>query len=147
MMTETSRARDEAEIRALIEDRAKALRAKDTEGVVIHQTADFLQFSLAPPLISAATDKKGLAGWFATLQGPIGYEIQNLSITAGDGIAFCRSLNRMNGTATHGENFELWFRQTLCLRKVGETWKIAHQHDSVPFYMDGSLKAAVDLQP
>jgi hypothetical protein len=25
--------------------------------------------------------------------------------------------------------------------------KIAHEHESVPFYMDGSFKAAVDLTP
>ena len=27
------------------------------------------------------------------------------------------------------------------------TWKIAHEHTSVPFYMDGSFRAAVDLEP
>ena len=26
-------------------------------------------------------------------------------------------------------------------------WKIMHEHSSVPFYMDGSFKAAVDLKP
>jgi PhnB protein len=26
-------------------------------------------------------------------------------------------------------------------------WKIAHEHDSVPFYMDGSFKASIDLTP
>ena len=32
-------------------------------------------------------------------------------------------------------------------RKVDGTWKIAHAHTSVPFYMDGSFKAATDLNP
>ena len=26
-------------------------------------------------------------------------------------------------------------------------WKVMHVHASVPFHMDGSLKAAVDLKP
>lgn len=26
-------------------------------------------------------------------------------------------------------------------------WKIAHTHSSVPFYMEGSYRAAVDLHP
>jgi ketosteroid isomerase-like protein len=26
-------------------------------------------------------------------------------------------------------------------------WKIAHEHTSVPFYMDGSFRAAIDLKP
>jgi ketosteroid isomerase-like protein len=38
-------------------------------------------------------------------------------------------------------------RQTLGFRKVAGTWKIAHEHTSVPFYMDGSDTAAVDLEP
>jgi PhnB protein len=50
----------------------------------------------------------------------------------------------MSGTKTDGENVELWLRETLGLRKIDDKWKIAHQHESVPFYMDGSYKAAVD---
>jgi PhnB protein len=41
----------------------------------------------------------------------------------------------------------VWFRLTLGLRKLGGEWKIAHHHESVPFYMDGSYRAAVDLVP
>jgi ketosteroid isomerase-like protein len=26
-------------------------------------------------------------------------------------------------------------------------WRITHEHNSTPFYMDGSDKAALDLQP
>ena len=42
---------------------------------------------------------------------------------------------------------DLWFRTTVVLKKVSARWQIVHEHDSVPFYMDGSLRAAVDLQP
>ena len=38
-------------------------------------------------------------------------------------------------------------RQTTCLKKIDGAWKITHDHTSVPFYMDGSYKAAVDLKP
>jgi PhnB protein len=38
-------------------------------------------------------------------------------------------------------------RQTFGLRKLAGAWKIAHDHMSVPFYMDGSYKAAIDLKP
>ena len=34
----------------------------------------------------------------------------------------------------------------LCFRKIAGTWKIAHEHESVPFHID-SGKAANDLQP
>jgi ketosteroid isomerase-like protein len=38
-------------------------------------------------------------------------------------------------------------RSTLCFRREGGAWKIAHAHTSVPFHMDGSFRAAVDLEP
>jgi PhnB protein len=41
----------------------------------------------------------------------------------------------------------VWIRLTLGFRKIGGAWKVTHEHTSVPFYMDGSFKAAVDLTP
>ena len=35
----------------------------------------------------------------------------------------------------------------VCLNRVNGAWRIAHLHSSVPFYMDGSLRPAFDLQP
>jgi PhnB protein len=65
----------------------------------------------------------------------------------GDDTAFCHSLTRMRGTKTDGQKTDIWFRLTLCFRKIGSAWKIAHEHESVPFSMDGRFKAAVDLEP
>jgi ketosteroid isomerase-like protein len=36
---------------------------------------------------------------------------------------------------------------TACYRKIKGKWLITHEHVSVPFYMDGSYRAAVDLKP
>ena len=30
---------------------------------------------------------------------------------------------------------------------IGGVWRITHEHHPTPFYMDGSDKAALDLQP
>jgi PhnB protein len=147
MATGDKGATAETQIRAVIDDWASALRAKDADRVVSHYAASLVQFSLAPPLISTGADAKGLNAWFSTWHGPIGYEIHDLRITAGDDTAFCHSLNRLSGTKTKGEKSDVWFRHTLCFRKIGGEWKIAHAHESVPFYMDGSYKAAVDLKP
>jgi PhnB protein len=93
------------------------------------------------------TLRKSLAEWFRTFHGPIGYEVHDLSITAGDEVAFCRSLNRISGTRTGGEETDVWVRVTIGWRSVGGRWLIAHEHASVPFYMDGSARAAIDLKP
>jgi PhnB protein len=122
------------------------MRAKDADGVMSHYAADRVTFDLARPLISSGADANGLQAWFSTWQGLIGYEIRNLNITAGADTVFCHSLNRLSGTTTDGEKEDVWFRQTLCLRKIRADWRIAHQHESVPFYMDDSYRAAVDLE-
>jgi len=137
----------EAQIRALIDDWVRALRAKDMGGVLAHYAPDSVTFDLAPPLISTGADANGLAAWFATWRGPLGYEIRDLDISMGDQAAFGHCLSRLSGTKTDGERADVWFRLTLGFRKIGGEWKIAHQHESVPFYMDGSYRAAVDLKP
>jgi PhnB protein len=137
----------EARIRALVDSWATVIRAKDVDGVLGHHAADAVTFDLAPPLLSTGADAAGLQAWFATWTGPIGYEIRDLTITAGADVAFCHGLNRLSGIKNDGEKVAMWLRQTLCWRKIAGEWRIAHQHESVPFYMDGSYRAAVDLKP
>jgi PhnB protein len=137
----------ERRIRAIVDRWAKAIRAKDADGVLSHHAAGAVTFDLAPPLVSTGADAAGLQAWFATWTGPVGYVIRDLHVAAGEDTAFCHSLNQLSGTQNRGEKVEMWFRQTLCLRNIGGEWRIAHQHESVPFYMDGSYRAAVDLKP
>jgi PhnB protein len=79
--------------------------------------------------------------------GPVGYEVHDLQVTAGDDIAFSRSFNRITGKRTDGEDTDVWVRATVCYRRIQGRWIITHEHVSVPFYMDGSFRAAVDLKP
>ena len=139
----------EAEIRKLIDDWATAVRAKDIDGVIAHFAANVVGFDLAPPLHYAGTDalRQSLEAWFPTFRGPVGYEIRNLHVTAAHDVAFCCSFNRISGTSTDGEATDVWVRSTVGLRKLDGRWKVTHEHASVPFYMDGSYRAAVDLEP
>jgi ketosteroid isomerase-like protein len=134
-------------VRSVIEDYWRALGAKNAEQALRHCAPDLVQYSMAPPLRAICPDAKALAAWFATWRGPIGLESRDLAITAGTDVAFCTSLNRMTGTSSGGEEVDLWFRSTVGLRKIDGEWRIAHEHESVPFYMDGSYRAALDLAP
>lgn len=151
MTTKNNNAHDEALIRTLRDELTNAIRAKNADGVVAQFAAETVMFILAPPLQyktgENAPGKQGVKEWLDTFQGPIGYEVRDLSITTGDDVAFCHSLNHLSGTKRDGEKVDLWLRETLGLRKIDGAWKIIHQHESVPFYMDGSNKAAVDLKP
>lgn len=140
---------DEAQIRQLLEGWARAIRAKDVDGVMSAYAPEVVWFDLAPPLRYMGADayRKSWGEWFATWQGSIGYEVRDLSITIGEDVAFHHSLNRIHGTRTGGEETDVWVRATVCLRKIDGKWMVTHEHFSVPFYMDGSYRAAVDLRP
>ena len=141
-MTKSS---DETSVRQAIQDWAAALSAKDARAVVGHCSPDYVQYSLAPPLQTGPADQAGLQAWFNTWDGPIGYAFDNPHVVARDDLAVAWGLCRMSGTKTDGTKVDLWFRQSLTLRRVADAWRIAHQHASVPFYMDGSFRAAIDL--
>jgi ketosteroid isomerase-like protein len=149
--TSTVQSQAEAQIRQLMAEQETAMRIKDAEQLVARYAPEAVKFDLAPPLRHAGPevhDANGLRNWFAGFDGPLDYEIRDLTVTTGDDLAFCHSLNRLSATP-HGSpaSFDLWFRATVCFRKIDDTWKIAHEHTSTPFYMDGSFNAALDLKP
>ena len=137
----------EAQVRSVVEAWAKAMRAKDADGVVAHWADDLVQFDLAPPLRIVGDDPQGLKDWFASWRGQIGFAITELRVTASENVAFCHALVHLTGSRTDGSQSDVWFRETLGLRKAGGAWKIAHGHESVPMHMDGSFRAAIDLKP
>jgi ketosteroid isomerase-like protein len=62
--------------------------------------------------------------------------------------AFCHGFYRLGGTPkAAGLPISFWMRATVCLNRFGDAWRIVHEHTSVPFYMDGSLRPAFDLRP
>lgn len=143
-MTTASRpAEDEDQVRAVIADRAAAMRERDAERFVAHYAAQIVKFDLPPPLVYTgpqARDAGALRAWFASHSGgPVAYEIRDLTVTVGGDVAFCHSLNHLGNA--------LWFRSTIGLCKIDSQWRVTHEHNSTPFYMDGSDKAALDLQP
>jgi ketosteroid isomerase-like protein len=115
----SSKSADAAAIRVLIDKRVEALRAKDADGVVAGHAPEVVPFTLAPPLRQAGDRARAKEGLKAWFA---------------------------TWSGPLGKE-DVWARQTLCFERLGGTWKIVHEHISVPFYMDGSVKAAVDLKP
>lgn len=134
-------------IAAMLQKRAEALAGRRAAETLSHETDDVVHFSLAPPLGSTGKHQAGLQAWFDTWASPIGGEVREGKLTVGGDVAFWSGLVHMTGTKTGGERVDLWFRQTLGLVKEDGRWKIAHEHESVPFAMDGSDRALLDLRP
>jgi ketosteroid isomerase-like protein len=150
MTTTETMSGNEAQIRAIVEERVAALRERDAGRLAAAYAPEIVMFSLAPPLQDTGprvADPAYWRPWLESWTGPITLDVTGLDIATGGDVAFCHSLNRMRGTKTDGGHQDLWFRATLGLRKTGAGWKITHEHTSTPFYMDGSGRAATDLQP
>ena len=140
----------EQEIRDVIEGRAAALATGDARAVLAYYVPEVVQFSLAPPLVERtdSSDPGPLKAWLATFEAPPKREVTQLEIAADGDVAYSTSIESMTATPKGGdEEFTLWYRVTVGLRRVEGRWLIAHEHESVPFYMDGSMRASVDLQP
>ncbi|HEX8839101.1 MAG TPA: nuclear transport factor 2 family protein [Sphingomicrobium sp.] len=139
----------EAQIRAIIDERIAAIRAKDARAATACVAEDVVAFELAPPLAlppGAAADVQGLAAWLSGF-AEVDVEVRDLAIEAGDRVAFARALHHLTGRRTDGRPVSLWMRSTLCFRREEGGWRVAHAHTSVPFHKDGSFRAAVHLEP
>ena len=139
---------DEVAIRALLDGFVNAIRSKDIHGVMSVFAPDVVSFDFGPPLQHGGgeTFRKRWQELFESYQGAIDYEIRDLSVDAGDDVAFSHSLNRMGGTLQNGQKSDRWLRFTACYRKTNGTWLIVHEQVSVPVDVK-SGKAVLDLQP
>ena len=141
---------NETQIREVIEAKAAALASGDVKAMLAYYAPEVVEFSLAPPLrqLTDAQDPAPVERWIATFEAPPRREVTRLEITAGGDVAFATSLDCLIATPKGApDSFDLWFRVTLGLRRIDGRWLVTHEHESVPFEMDGSFKAAIDLQP
>jgi ketosteroid isomerase-like protein len=140
--------KEEADIRALVETINKAHHNKDAAAIVAPYAQDAVVCDLAPPLSHRGMDLLAKQAWLDSWEGPIERESRDLEITVSGDFAFCHGFYRLDGTPkAAGRPIGFWMRATVCLHREGSTWRIVHEHTSVPFYMDGSLRPAFDLQP
>ncbi len=142
----------ENEIRRVLDARFNALRMKDAERFVSHYAPDVVTFDLAPPLCNAGLDVRSTGGrdsWFDGWTSPIWEDVSEFTATVAEeeGIAYCHGLVRLRGEKTDEGTVDLWFRSTWCLRRMRGAWKITHEHNSAPCYLDGTDRAALDLVP
>ena len=140
--------KDESDARALIDTLVQAIRRKDIEGAMSVFAPEVVSFDLGPPLRHGGGEvfRQHWRVLFETFDGSIDYELRDLTVEAGDGIAFAHSLNRTAGTLHGGRKSERWLRWTACLARMEGRWRIVHEHVSVPVDLrDG--KALLDLQP
>ena len=149
--TQGSTTHDERQVREVVDGRSSAIQEQDADRLVACYASDVVVYDLAPPLQQPSAevlDPGTHRAWFATFEPGMEYGTRDLAVTVGGDVAFAHGLVRMAATPRGStEGFTMWFRMTLCLHRAGEGWLITHEHVSTPFYMDGSFRTAVDLEP
>lgn len=106
-------------------------------------------FDIMPPLQFKDLAKYKEIAWKQTFvnhfQFPITYQVVDRRIHAEDEIAFAHGFLRVEGVSKKGEAMEMWMRNTTCLQRIGERWKISHGHNSIPIETD-TMKGMSNLE-
>ena len=125
----------EQELRALIDERVRAVKTKDVTAIMTRPAEDVVTFDVLPPLNSTgrAGAVEHMQKWFDGYDGPIEFTVHDFHIDAEGNLGFCSFLYHVEGTLKSGGQVDMWVRATLCCRKIDAAWRIMHDHESVPF--------------
>jgi ketosteroid isomerase-like protein len=124
----------DSSVRDRLESLAQAIRQKDIDTLMTHYAPDVVVYDVMPPLSVQGLDdyRKSFERWFASIRGPIDYEMSDLRISMSESHAFCHCVSHVRGTRTTGEPADYWVRVTTCLQKANGQWLVGHEHVSKP---------------
>jgi ketosteroid isomerase-like protein len=125
----------DAEVRTVLEEWAAATRQNRRDDILKHHSANLVIFDVLPPMKyeSAESYRRSWDEWQPDTQGEAMFNLENLTITSGNDVAFAHSYIRCGGTLQNGQTFRDLVRATFCLRKVSGSWVVEHQHVSKPY--------------
>lgn len=141
-------ATSEQELRDLVAERVGAVERKDPTPLVARLADDLVMFDVLPPLVSrgAGPVRTKMQSWFDGYASGIGYEVRDLTVRADDRLGFCSFAYHVSGTLQRGDEVDMWVRATLCCERIDGTWRIVHDHESVPFD-PATGRAMISLAP
>jgi ketosteroid isomerase-like protein len=124
---------NEAQIRQLVENWAKAVRNKDIDAILAHHSEDIVMYDVPEPFQSVGIDpyRKTWDLFFAFTKSGV-FDIQELHITADENVAFCFAKMKCEDKSKSEEFVPLDFRLTIGLKKINNQWTIIHEHHSIP---------------
>jgi uncharacterized protein (TIGR02246 family) len=148
MTTAISPALDQAQIVKLIDNWADANRRRDIDARMSNYSKNVSMFDVVEPLQYLGWDavRNRAAEWFATFDGPLDFDMHDLRIATDGDVAFSHSLNHVAGTKRDGKKLDMWWRATVCYRKMNDQWMVTHEHNSVPFNTENG-QASLGLHP
>src|SRR5262245_38254528 len=149
-MTENSNHKEVNQIMELIQSYNKATKALDVNAIMPHYADDIVSFDAIGQLQFKGVDAYRKHWQMCVDYMPEGssmlFEINELNVVANSDVAYGHYLTRCGMKAADGTERATWMRVTFCCRKLGGSWKIAHEHFSVPFDPETN-KALSELTP
>jgi uncharacterized protein (TIGR02246 family) len=141
-------AETESEVRALLDRRSEAMRAKDVDRLMAVYAPDVVYFDIVPPLryAGAAALHDRFSHWFSGWESAIGMELADVDVLAGGDVAAAHMLIRASGTLQGGREVGYWVRTSNVFRRSDQGWLITHEHVSLPVELP-SGKAVMDFVP
>lgn len=128
----------QSDVRALLERRIDACRAKDIDRLMSLYSPNVVYFDCVPPLegfIGSDAVRRNFLRWFDEYEGPVGLETRDLDIAVSEDVAFAHMLHLDKGNVhlSKAGLDEAWIRSTVCCQRMGRRWLITHEHISWPF--------------
>jgi uncharacterized protein (TIGR02246 family) len=123
---------DKQQINNLVQNWAKAIRAKNISGILAHHSPDILLFDVVEPFQSKGIDAYRVSWedvYFPWHEEDGNFEVNELEITAGSDVAFCHGVIHCSGTEK-GQKINLKIRLTTGLVKIDGQWIVTHEHHS-----------------
>jgi ketosteroid isomerase-like protein len=121
-------------LRRRIDELAQAIRDKNLDQLMTFYAREVEVFDVRASLNvpGAQAYRNNLEQWFASFEGPLGFELHNLRIVPSDVAAFCHYLALVTGarSATHRSGY--WVRGTTCFERRNGEWLVTHEHISMP---------------
>jgi ketosteroid isomerase-like protein len=124
-------------LRRRLEALAQAIRDKDLDQLMTFYDRDVEVFDVRASLnvVGAGAYRNNFEHWFASFEGPLGFELHNLRIVAGEPTAFCHYLALITGARPGDRISGYWVRGTTGFERRDGVWLITHEHISLPAAM------------
>jgi uncharacterized protein (TIGR02246 family) len=142
--------RDEEAIRALVRAWSKALEARDLDGLTAAYAPDVVLFDVKPPFRIEGVEAIRRVWEVCLPYFPAEFisEHRGLQVTVSGDLAFAHGLHHIQPIGEAHPAGATWIRVTVCYRRIGGSWRVVHEHVSVPFDPEtGQVSYITDLAP
>lgn len=122
-------------IRALLQSWARAIEAKDLDGITAHYTAETTLFDAIPPYRTVGRDaiRQAWAGCLPYFPERFTTDLADLVVDSSGDAAWAHFLLHFTATPPDHPCGQTWMRVTACYRRRAGAWTAVHEHVSVPF--------------